>query len=155
MGVGFIKSNCIYHLFFLYIPWMTWLFPLKFIFVTSGLSPSHFYRRAANFFFCLQLPFKYDLTHLNFMFNLNPNFLRNKSSEQLEFHLFLCAFVCTAGLGYSHVPRCWKFGVCRVWLCWYLLYPTVDLYLWWSWFCKYFSFMLLSNFLIYVFTFIS
>lgn len=36
----------------------------------------------------------------------------------MEFHLFLCAFVYTAGLEYSHVPRCWKFGVCRVWLCW-------------------------------------
>lgn len=40
MGVGFIITNCIYHLFFFIHTFLNDLaLPLNFIFVTSGLSP--------------------------------------------------------------------------------------------------------------------
>lgn len=125
MGVGFIITNCIYHLFFLYIPSMTWLFPLKFILGTSGLSLSHFHWRAACFF-CLQVPFKYDLTHLNFIYLILIQISREIKVLSSWNSIFFCVFVCTAGPGYSHVPGCWGLGVYTVRLCWlsYLFYTN-------------------------------
>lgn len=71
MGVGFIITNCIYHLFFFIHTFLNDLaLPLNFIFVTSGLSPSLLLLgggAAYFFFFGQQLSFKDILTHLNFI----------------------------------------------------------------------------------------